>query len=78
MDDPDHPRTPLRGGFVLRTGRKGLIALLEEWQAAGVNHAALGIQFSQRPAAEVIEELAEDVLPHFPTHQGTPTLAVAW
>lgn len=78
VDDPDHPRTPLRGGFVLRTGRKGLIALLEAWQAAGVNHAALGIQFSRRPAAEVIQELAEDVLPHFPTHQGMPTLAVAW
>ncbi|HGE6810411.1 TPA: LLM class oxidoreductase [Pseudomonas aeruginosa] len=78
VDDPDHPRTPLRGGFVLRTGRKGLIALLEEWQAAGVNHAALGIQFSRRPAAEVIQELAEDVLPYFPTHQGTPTLAMSW
>ena len=77
-DDPDHPRTPLRGGYVLRTGRKGLIALLEEWQAAGVNHAALGIQFSQRPAGEVIQELAEDVLPHFPTHQGPPTVTAAW
>jgi hypothetical protein len=36
----------LQGGFTLRTGRKGLITLLEEWQAAGVNHAALGIQFA--------------------------------
>lgn len=77
-DDPDHPRTPLRGGFVLRTGRKGLIALLEEWRAAGVNHAALGIQFSQRPAAEVIQELAEDVLPHFPSHEGPATLPADW
>lgn len=76
--DPDHPRTPLRGGYVLRTGRKGLIALLEEWQRAGVNHAALGIQFSQRPAAEVIQELAEDVLPHFPSHAGPPALAPRW
>lgn len=78
VDDPDHPRTPLRGGYVLRTGRKGLIALLEEWQAAGVNHAALGIQFSGRPTEEVIEELAEEVLPYFPTHQGVSTLATAW
>jgi luciferase-type oxidoreductase len=46
VDDPDYPRTPLQGGFTLRTGRKGLITLLEEWQAAGVNHAALGIQFA--------------------------------
>lgn len=78
VDDPDHPRTPLRGGFVLRTGRKGLIALLEEWQRAGVNHAALGIQFSQRPAAQVIQELAEEVLPRFPSHAGPPALAPLW
>ncbi|MNK35895.1 hypothetical protein D3C87_544330 [compost metagenome] len=78
VDDPDHPRTPLRGGYVLRTGRKGLMALLEEWQAAGVNHAALGIQFSQRPAAEVLEELANDVLPHFPSHAGLMPSSVAW
>lgn len=30
VDDPDYPRTPLQGGFTLRTGRKGLITLLEE------------------------------------------------
>ena len=78
VDDPDHPRTPLRGGFVLRTGRKGLIALLEEWQAAGVNHAALGIQFAQRPATEVLQELAEEVLPHFPAHEGPANLPDAW
>lgn len=78
VDDPYYPRTPLRGGFVLRTGRIGLLSLLEEWQAAGVNHAALGLQFSQRPAAEVIQELAEEVLPHFPTHQGVPAYSVDW
>ncbi len=78
VEDPDHPRTPQRGGYVLRTGRKGLLALLEEWQQAGVNHAALGIQFSKRPAAEVIQELAEEVLPHFPSHPGPPALAAAW
>lgn len=78
VEDANHPRTPIQGGYVLRTGRKGLIALLHEWQAAGVNHAALGIQFSKRPAAEVIDELAQEVLPHFPTHQGTPALATRW
>ncbi|QPT13459.1 LLM class oxidoreductase [Serratia rubidaea] len=74
VDDPNYPRTPLRGGFVLRTGRKGLIELLGEWKNAGVNHAALGIQYSQRPATEIIQELAEDVLPHFPSHD-SPTMA---
>nr|WP_039883444.1 LLM class oxidoreductase [Achromobacter piechaudii] len=78
VDDPDHPRTPLRGGYVLRTGRKGLMALLEEWQAAGVNHAALGIQFSQRTPADVLHELSEEILPHFPSHRGPPSSSVGW
>lgn len=78
VDNPDYPRTPLRGGFILRTGRKGLIQLLEEWQVAGVNHAALGIQFSSRPPVEIIQELAEYVLPHFPTHPGPSTLYSNW
>ncbi|SUJ01138.1 Alkanal monooxygenase alpha chain [Sphingobacterium spiritivorum] len=66
-EDPYFPRTPLNGGFVLKTGRLGLIELLNEWQHAGVNHAALGIQFSKRPLHDVVEELAEEVLPYFPT-----------
>lgn len=66
-EDPYFPRTPLRGGFVLKTGRLGLVELLNEWQDAGVNHAALGIQFSTRPLQDVIDELAEEVLPLFPT-----------
>jgi luciferase-type oxidoreductase len=76
--DRNHPRTPVRGGYVLQTGSKGLIDLLGEWQSAGVNHAALGIQFSRRPAAEVLQELAEEVLPHFPSHEGPSALSASW
>lgn len=78
VDDPNYPRTPQRGGYVLQTGRKGLMALLGEWSVAGVNHAALGIQFSRRPAAEVVQELAEEVLPHFPSHAGPKAFAASW
>jgi luciferase-type oxidoreductase len=78
VDDPDHPRVPLQGGYTLRTGRKGLIALLEAWREAGVNHAALGIQFSQRPAAEVIQEIAEEVLPLFPSHEDAMAGSMDW
>lgn len=67
-EDPYFPRTPLRGGFIMKTGRFGLIDLLNEWQEIGVNHAALGIQFSTRPLQDVIEELSEEVLPLFPSH----------
>ena len=78
VDDPNYPRTPRQGGFVLKTGRKGLIDLLCEWREAGVNHAALGIQYSTRPATEVIQELAEEVLPHFPSLEGAAPLAAKW
>ncbi len=78
VDDPDYPRTPMNGGFILKTGRKGLIDLLQEWKAAGVNHAALGIQFSSRPAVEIIQELAEEVLPLFPSHEGPEPANADW
>ncbi len=78
VEDPDFPRTPMQGGFVLRTGRNGLIDLLGEWRDAGVNHAALGIQFAERPAAEIIQELAEEVLPLFPSHDGPSPLRANW
>lgn len=78
VDDLHFPRTPLQGGFVLRTGRKGLIDLLGEWREAGVNHAALGMQFAERPAAEIVQELAEEVLPLFPSHEGTAPSSVKW
>jgi len=78
VDDPNHPRTPINGGYMLKTGRNGLIDLLGQWQQAGVNHAALGIQFSQRPAAEVLQELAEYVLPLFPSHAGPLPAQVRW
>lgn len=78
VDDADHPRVPLQGGHVLRTGRKGLIALLEAWRAAGVNHAALGIQHSRRPAAEVLQEIAEEVLPLFPAFGEVPAGPMDW
>lgn len=78
VDDPNHPRTPSKGGYTLKTGRNGLIDLLGEWQRAGVNHAALGIQFSKRPAAEVLQELAEYVLPLFPSHDGPSPASTRW
>ncbi len=78
VDDPNYPRTPMNGGFILKTGRKGLIDLLQEWKAAGVNHAALGIQFSSRPAAEILQELAEEVLPLFPSHEGPEPANADW
>ena len=78
VDDPAHPPTLLHGGFILQIGRHALIDLLSQWQTAGVNHVALGIQFSRRPAAEAIQELAEEVLPRFPSHEDVPPLDMDW
>lgn len=64
-EDPHFPRTPLRGGFVLKTGRLGLIDLLHKWEEIGVNHAAIGIQFGKRDIGETLDELATEVLPYF-------------
>lgn len=78
VEDANYPRTPIQGGYVLRTGRKGLIELLSHWREAGVNHAALGIQFSKRPPLEVIQELAEYVLPIFPSLLGASVHPQHW
>lgn len=78
VEDPGHPPTPLRGGFVLRTGTEGLLELLGRWKDAGVNHAALGVQHGRRPAAEVVAQLTEEVVPHFPALASPAPLAAAW
>ncbi|MNH31294.1 hypothetical protein D3C79_916420 [compost metagenome] len=77
-DDPNFPRTPLQGGYVLRTGRNGLIDLLGEWREAGVNHAALGVQMARRPAQDILQELAEEVLPLFPALAGPAPHSQDW
>ncbi|MBP6116448.1 MAG: LLM class oxidoreductase [Neisseriaceae bacterium] len=78
VDDPDYPRTPEYGGYVLKTGRNGLIELLSEWQAAGVNHGIIGFHLAKRPVADMIQELAEEVLPLFPSHTEVLPQAVRW
>ncbi|MFJ3448470.1 hypothetical protein ACIPM0_09625 [Pseudomonas sichuanensis] len=76
--DPHYPRTPQQGGYVPRIGRHGLVDLLQEWREAGLNHAALGVQMARRPAREVIQELAEEVLPLFPASPGPKPHVQVW
>lgn len=78
VEDPKARPTPLRGGFVLRTGSEGLIELLGRWQDGGVNHAALGIQHGARPAGEALQQLIEEVAPHFPAHPAPAPHPSAW
>jgi hypothetical protein len=62
--DPDHP---VQAGRVLRAGRNALIEHWKRQQDQGVGHVALHFKPQRRPAAEVIDELAEYLLPHFPS-----------
>ncbi|HEY9103500.1 TIGR03571 family LLM class oxidoreductase [Chitinimonas sp.] len=60
------PHAPLqRHRFGAAVGRLGLIEELHAMQAAGVQHIGLHFRRSQRPVAEVMQEIASEVLPHF-------------
>jgi luciferase-type oxidoreductase len=68
-EDPNFPLTPISAG--LRVGRKGLIHYLETLQRAGVNHTAFNPKPSRRPFTEMLHEMAEYVLPQFPSLTST-------
>ncbi|MDB5981265.1 MAG: Coenzyme F420-dependent N5,N10-methylene tetrahydromethanopterin reductase [Pseudomonas sp.] len=62
-DNPDEPPTPLSLGY--RTGRHGLVTVLRDMQNSGTHHVTLNLGGTERPVLEVIEEVAEHVLPVF-------------
>ena len=63
--NPNEAPKPITGGF--RAGYKFIIDYLHAYQDAGVNHVMFGLKSGSRPAEEVIQELGEYVLPHFPS-----------
>lgn len=65
-EDPDYPVVRIHSG--IRTGRNSLIQYLEALRGLGVNHVAMNLKASRRPAIEVLEELAQYVLPQFPAN----------
>lgn len=66
-EDPNEMPSPIRLGF--RAGRNTLIELLNIYKEIGVNHLFFALFDSQRPVEEVIHELGEEVIPHFPAHK---------
>jgi luciferase-type oxidoreductase len=62
-EDPDVTPEPIHLGF--RGGRKAVLEYLEGLRGAGVNHVILNFKYGQRPADEVLEEVGEEILPHF-------------
>ncbi|WP_371321584.1 LLM class oxidoreductase [Pseudomonas viridiflava] len=67
FDLDDNPDAPLKVGRGIRTGRKALLDLWERQREEGVSHVALNLKPLRRPAGEVMQELAEFVLPNFPS-----------
>ena len=67
-ENPDAAPKPIHLGYQL--GRNQLIALLEQLRDINVNHVTFNIRFSTRPVTEVVDELIEYVVPHFPKNMG--------
>jgi luciferase-type oxidoreductase len=55
--------TPIHLGF--KSGTEYLNAHLKLLESHGVNHVIINLKYGSRPAAEMIEEIAEKVIPHF-------------
>lgn len=78
VDRFDARPSAIRLGY--RTGRRYLRSHLEGLRDAGVHHVVLDLRYGRRPAAEVLQELGEYVLPHFPAHETreqAPTVSAA-
>jgi luciferase-type oxidoreductase len=68
--DPKAPPHPIHLGY--RLGREPLVNFLRILQQLGVNHVILNLKYGRRPAAEVVDELAREVVPRFPAHAAAP------
>lgn len=63
LEDPKAPPSPIHLGF--KTGSEYLNFYLKQLEQEGVNHVIINLKYGSRPAAEVIEELGEQTVPHF-------------
>ncbi len=76
VDDPNGTATPIHLGY--RLGRNRLIDLLQHLQAIGVNHVGLNFKYGSRPAADVLEEIGQYVLPYIhPSPQNHEQVSVS-
>lgn len=61
VDAPGALSTPIHLGY--RLGRHALVGYLEVLYEAGVRHVVFNLKYGSRPAAEVVDEIGEYVLP---------------
>ncbi|SFK22097.1 luciferase-type oxidoreductase, BA3436 family [Halobacillus dabanensis] len=62
-ENSDAPVEKIPAGY--KVGRNGLLQLIEQYRSIGVNHLMFGLSKNKRPVAEVMQELGEEILPHF-------------
>jgi luciferase-type oxidoreductase len=62
--DPMGPPRRIHQGFTV--GRDALLEMLHAWEDIGIDQLMINFKHSRRPVAEVIDELGQYVLPHFP------------
>lgn len=62
-DNPNEAQTPIHLGH--RLGRNALLVHLRASKRIGVDHLIFNVKYGKRPAGEVLQELAEFVLPEF-------------
>jgi luciferase-type oxidoreductase len=63
VDNKNEPPTPIHLGH--RLGRNALMTHLRASRRIGVDHLIFNLKYGKRPAAEVLEELAQYVVPEF-------------
>jgi luciferase-type oxidoreductase len=78
--NPDQPPEPIHLG--IRGGRNVVYRYLDGLRTAGVHHVILNFKYSARDAAEVLEEIGQEVLPRLEASQpaadaGSPRAAPA-
>jgi luciferase-type oxidoreductase len=82
IDLTENPKsTPRAIHQGLSLGREPLLQFLHDWQGIGIDQLMINFKHSRRPVSEVMSELSEYVLPHFPAgnlpHQALPALTGA-
>lgn len=65
-ENPGEPPTPIQLG--LRAGHRFITDYLNTLKEIGVNHVGLNLKYGKRPVNEVVQELGEYVVPHFPSN----------
>jgi luciferase-type oxidoreductase len=70
---PGTPPTPIHLGW--RLGRHALLDHLQALEDAGVRHVVLNLKYGTRPAAEVLDDIGEHILPALAGHAAQPGAA---